>query len=177
MKRTFGYFLLGFLFVLIQTSLWPHLLPLTTRPDLIMVLVVYLGLSESHLHGGILAFLLGACLDAMAGSHQGLHGLTLLLLFYCIRFATDHLNTESSRLVLLMVGVGTLIYAGLQILFASFADAGAIWLQIVRVIVPQTLLNMFSAWLLLKLAPHLFRRLAPRSDLPTLRRMDKHYGA
>jgi rod shape-determining protein MreD len=133
-------------------------------------------LSESHLHGGLMAFLLGACLDAMAGSYHGLHGVTLLLLFYCIRFATDRLNTESSRLVLLMVGIGTLTYAGLQILFASFADAGPIWLQIVRVIVPQTLLNIVSAWLLLKLAPHLLRRLAPRSDLPTLRRMDKRYG-
>jgi len=176
MKRILGYLLLGYLSVLIQTAPWPQVMPLATRPDLILVLVVYLGLIETPLRGGVLAYLLGACLDAMAGSHQGLHGVTLLLLFYVVRFAADRFNTESSRLVLLMVGVGTLLYAGLQILFASFADAGPIWLQILRVIVPQTLLNMLAALLLLKLAPHLLRRLAPRSDLPTLRRMDKNYG-
>jgi rod shape-determining protein MreD len=177
MKRIIGYFLLGYLFVLLQTSLWPQLLPFAIKPDLILVLVVYLGLSEGHLNGGLLSFLLGACLDAMAGSHHGLHGVTLLLIFYSVRFVTDRLNTESSRLVLAMVGLGTLVDAGLQILFASFADAGAVWLQILRVIVPQTLLNICSAWLLLKLVPHLQRRLAPRSDLSTLRRMDKNYGS
>jgi rod shape-determining protein MreD len=176
MKRISGYFLLGFLFVLLQTSLWPQLLPSAIKPDLILVLVVYLGLSESHLSGGLLSFLLGACLDAVAGSHQGLHGVTLLLIFFGVRFATDHLNTESSRLVLLMVGLGTLVYAGLLVLFASFADAGALWLQVLRVIFPQTLLNICSAWLLLKLAPYLQRRLAPSSDLSTLRRMGKNYG-
>jgi rod shape-determining protein MreD len=177
MKRSPGYFVLGFLFVLIQTSLWPHLLPFETRPDLILVLVVYLALSESHLHGGILAYLLGACLDAMAGSHPGLHGVTLLLLFFCVRFAADHFNTESSRLLIIMVGFGSLFYAGLQVVFASFADAGAIWLPIVRVIVPQILLNIVSALVLLKLVPHLLRRHAPRSKLPILRRMDRNYGS
>jgi len=176
MKRTIGYFLLGFLFVLLQSSLWPHLMPTEARPDLILVLVVYLGLAEDHLTGGVLAFLIGTCLDAMAGSHPGLHGVTLLLLFYCIRFASDHFNTESTRLVLIMVGAGTLLYAGLQILFATFADAGAVWLQIFRVIVPQTLLNVASALLLLKLVPHLLRRLTPRSEPVTLRRMDRSYG-
>jgi rod shape-determining protein MreD len=177
MKRISGYFLLGFLFVLLQTSLWPQLLPSVIKPDLILVLVVYLGLCENHLSGGLLSYLLGACLDAVAGSHHGLHGVTLLLIFYAVRFATDHLNTESYRLVLTMVGLGTLVYAGLQILFASFADAGAIWLQILRVIFPQTLLNICSAWLLLKLVPYLQRRLAPSSDLPTLRRMGRNYGS
>jgi len=177
MKRTLGIFTLGFLFVLIQTSLWPHLLPFETRPDLILVLVVYLALSENHLSGGILAYLLGACLDAMAGSHPGLHGVTLLLLFFCVRFAADHFNTESSRLLIIMVGFGTLFYAGLQVVFASFADAGEIWLPIVRAIVPQILLNVVAALVLLKLVPHLLRRHVPRGNLATRRRKVRTHGA
>lgn len=177
MKRTLGYCLLGFLFVLLQTSIWPAVLPFATRPDLILVLVVYLGLSEGPLQGGMLAFLLGSCLDAMAGSHHGLHTVTLLVLFYSVRFTAVHFNTESSRLVLFMVGSGTFLYAGLLVLFASFADAGVIWQQLIRVILPQALLNILAAWLLIKLAPHLLRRLAPQSDLPTLRKMDRHYGS
>lgn len=177
MKRSLGYFLLGFLFVLLQTSILPVLLPFDPRPDLILVLVVYLGLSEDQLHGGILAYLIGSCLDAMAGSHPGLHAVSLLVLFYSVRFAAVHFNTESSRLVLFMVGSGTFLYAGLLVLFASFADAGAIWQPIFRVLLPQALLNVLAAWLLIRLAPHLLRRLAPQSDLPTLRRMDRNYGA
>lgn len=176
MRRLLGYSLLGLLFVLLQTALWPQLLPLSVKPDLILVLVVYLGLSESQLPGALFAFLIGSCLDAMAGSHPGLHGVTMLLLFVAVRYATDRFNTESSRLVLFMVCCGTFLNAGLQVLFASFADAGELWLEIVRVIFVQAIYNIIAAWLLLILVPPLQRRLAPTRDLPTLRRMGRTYG-
>jgi len=177
MKRIFSYFLLGYLFVLVQSTLWPALLPLSVKPDLLLMLIVYLGLSESHLRGALLTSLLAACLDAMAGSHPGLHGVTLLAVFFSVRFAADHFNTESSLLLLVMIGSGTLLHAGLQILFASFAEAGMVWWQILRALFPQLLLNLLTGLLLLQLVPRISRRLAPHRELPGLGRLDRRYGA
>jgi len=177
MKRVLSYFALGYLFVLVQSMLWPTLLSMSVKPDLLLMLIVYLGLSESHLRGALLTCALGACLDAMAGSHPGLHGVTLLIVFFSIRFATDRFNTESSLLLLFMVGIGTLLHAGLQILFASFADAGMVWWQILSSLGPQLLLNLLTALVLLRLVPWISRRIAPRSDLPGLSRLDRRYGS
>lgn len=176
MKRIGGLLLLGGLFVVFQSGFWPHLVGWQVKPDLILVLVVYIGLTESLLGGGLLVLFLGSSLDAVAGSHPGLHGVVLLLIFYVIRFVAGRFNTESSMLLLFMVACGTLLQAALLILFGSFAEAGGLWWEILRVFFPQVLLNLIAAWLLLWLAPWLQRRLAPQTELPGLKRLDQRHG-
>jgi len=177
MRRIVGYFALGYLFVLVQTALWPALTPFAVKPDLILMLVVYLGLSEPPLRGGVLALLLGACLDAMAGSHPGLHGVILTLVFFCVRLASMRLNTENALLLLFMIGCGTLLHAALLLLFGSFADAGPLWRQLPVTLSQQLLFNLLFALLLLKIAPRIQRRLVPQGELPPFNRLDRRYGA
>ena len=189
MKRILGYFLIGYLFVLLQSALWPALLPISVKPDLLLMhwVTATAGWRPGSAlqpagnvraaSGAALFGSLGACLDAMAGSHPGLHGVTLLIVFFTIRFSADHLNTESSLLLLFMVGVGTLLHAGLQALFSSFADAGMVWWQILRSLITQLLLNLLTALAILLGFPKLSPRVVRRSDLPAAGRLDRRYGS
>ncbi|ORJ62987.1 rod shape-determining protein MreD [Geothermobacter hydrogeniphilus] len=177
MKRILGLLLLGGFFALIQTVLWPQLFGWQARPDLILVLVVYVGLTESLLGGGLLVLLFGAGLDALSGSNPGLHMVVLLLVFDLVRFFVGRFNAENATLLLFMVACGTLVDAVLLLFFASFADPGPLGWEVVRQLAPQLLLNLVSAWLLLRLAPWLQRRLVPMAELPGLNRLDRRHGA
>ena len=177
MKRIVVYFLLGMLFVLVQTVIWPDLTPFRVKPDLILMLVVYIGLAEAPMRGGVLALLLGTCLDAMAGSHPGLNGVVLTLVFFFVRFTSARLNTENSLLLLFMIGCGTLLQGALLLLFGSFADAGPLWRQLPGTLIPQLLLNLLFALVLLRIVPRIQRRQGPQADLAGLHRLDRRYGA
>lgn len=178
MTRLVVYFSLGFVFLLLQTTVLPALLPLHFKPDLLLILVVYLGLNEGYVRGGSLAYVLGCLQDVFAAGYPGLYGLALLGVFLAVRGMAARLNTESSVLLLLLVGVGTLLQSAL-LLFALgfFADAGALWLIILKGLLPQILLNLLAAFLLIRMTLRLQRRFAPRLKLPGLRRLDRRYGA
>lgn len=178
MTRLVVYFSLGFVFLLMQTTVLPALLPLHFKPDLLLILVVYLGLNEGYVRGGSLAYVFGCLQDVFAAGYPGLYGLALLGVFLAVRGMVARLNTESSVLLLLLVGVGTLLQSAL-LLFALgfFADAGALWLIILKGLLPQIMLNLLAAFLLIRITLGLQRRFAPRLKLPGLRRLDRRYGA
>lgn len=176
MTRVFAYFLLGLAFLLLQTTLLPALLPLNFKPDLLLILVVYLGLNEGYVRGGALSYLLGCLQDVFAAGYPGLHGLSLLVTFFAVRGVVSRLNTESSALLLLLVAISTLLQA-LLLLFALgfFSAAGSLWMIVLKGILPQVLLNLAATFFLLKVATLLQRRLAPRHQVPGLRRLDRRY--
>jgi rod shape-determining protein MreD len=178
MTRPLVYFLLGFVFLVAQTTLLPALLPLHFKPELLLILVVYLGLNEGYVRGGALSYLLGCLQDVFAAGYPGLYGLAFLGTFLAVRGAVIRLNTESSVLLLLLVAAGTLLQNAL-LLFALgfFDDAGALWKIILKGLLPQVLLNVAAAFLLIKTTSWLQRRFAPRSKLPGLGRLDSRYGS
>ncbi len=175
MTRIGGYFALGYLFMVLQTAVLPWFFPFHFTPDLILVLIVYLGLNEGYLRGSLLAYLLGSLMDVFAGYYLGLYGLALLATFLAVRGAAGRLNTESSMLLLFMVFCGTLVEGLLLIILGSLADAGPLWLLIASRLGPQALLNLVAAWVLLRIAAGVQRRMAPRLQIPGLQRLDSRY--
>ncbi len=178
MRRVFFYFLVGFVFVLLQTAFFPRLLPFHLKPDLLLILVVYLGLNEDFVRGGCLSYALGCLQDAFAGHYLGLYGMALLAVFVTVRGTADRLNTESSVLLLLLVFGGTFLEGG--ILFFSlgfFADAGPMLPLFLKYLVPQALINLGAAILLLTVAFRLQRALPLGMEIPGLRRLNSRHGS
>lgn len=178
MTRVLAYFALGFVFILAQTAVVPQILPFHLKPDLLLVLIVYLGLNETYVRGGLLAYILGCLVDVYAGRYLGLHGLALLMTFLVVRGAAGRLNTESSVLLLFLVACGTALQGA--ILFLSlgfFADGGPPLLLFLGQLLPQALLNLAAALLLLQLTPKLQKLLAPRKDIPGLKHLNNRYGS
>ena len=168
------YFIIGLLCMLFQTMLFPRIFPIYLKPDLLLILVVYLGVNEDFGSGGILAYSFGALLDVFAGSFMGMYGLSFLVLFFSVRGAVSFFNSENPLLLLFMVFCGTLLEAAMLILLGFMAQVTDLWLIIIRWIVPQLVINVLVAYLLLFVATRLQRRF-PRLEIPGMNRLDDDY--
>lgn len=95
MRRIIFPLLLGVLFLTLQTT-WPATFFFRwIRPDLVLILILYLGLSSSPISGGILAFSLGYLMDLFSGNGFGLLAFSRPLLFYSAQLFKDRIYLES----------------------------------------------------------------------------------
>ena len=95
MKRIFFPLILGVLFLTVQTT-WLTLSPiLRIRPDIVLILTLYLGLSAPPISGGILVFFIGYLMDLFSGNGFGLYAFSRPILFYCAQLFKDRIYLES----------------------------------------------------------------------------------
>ncbi|RME38989.1 MAG: hypothetical protein D6794_04560 [Deltaproteobacteria bacterium] len=177
MKRAAGLILLGGLFALLQTVVWPRIIGWQVKPDLILVLAVYIGLTEKRLAGTLLVLLLGTFLDAVSGNQPWLHVIILLSILYSVYLLGSRLNTENMLLLHCLVAWATLIQVFLLAFLGPFADLAGFWREVLPGLFPQLVLNVLATALLLRLAPWLARRLAPGSVFPWLKQLERGHGA
>lgn len=81
MKKTLIYFILAVLFLIIESTLAQTILPPLLIPDVILIMVFYLGFHRVSIEGALITFILGYLADAFAGGIIGLSSFTLLLIF------------------------------------------------------------------------------------------------
>jgi len=94
-RRTVVLLCIGILFLTLQTTWLTFPYVQTVRPDLLLILTLFLGLFSSTISGGILAFLLGYLMDLFSGNGIGFFTLTRPLLFYGTQLFKDRLFLES----------------------------------------------------------------------------------
>ncbi len=132
--------------VLIQTSLAGHLGMLPAPPDIMTLLVVYLGLHHHTAGGAIGAFLLGYLLDTFSGSPPGLYCFALLLVFGSVGLLARRMWIENpiTRLAIAAAGlsVKTLVVATW---FAVAASARVPWPVLLRTLAAEALLGLLVA--------------------------------
>jgi rod shape-determining protein MreD len=175
MSRLLVYFALGFGCILLQTAFFPRLLPMYFKPDLLLILVIYLALNEGGGRAALLAYALGSLLDVFSGAWPGLFGLTLLVTYLAGRIAVRRLNTESSLLLLFMVLCCTFVHSAVLVFLAGFfAEAGSLGAIVLRRLPIQLALNLAAALVLLQAIAFLQRRY-PRLRIPALGRLDGRY--
>ena len=177
MNRLLIYFGCGLFFLLLQSTVIPWLLPSYLKPDLLLILLIYVGLNEKFRSGALLAYGLGCLLDVFTGHYLGLYGFVFLTLFFTTRIAVKWFNTESSMLLVTMVFWGTLA-EGALVMFALglFAEAGELYTLILVQLFPRAIVSCLVAEVILLLLNWLQRRLGPRWNIPGLNRLDDRYG-
>ncbi|MDD5223389.1 MAG: rod shape-determining protein MreD [bacterium] len=82
----------GWLFIVLQVSLFAFLPLGEARPDLLFFLVLYLGIEFGTLGGAILVFFLGYVLDLVSSSFFGLNSLLALLLFFGVSWVSRRVD-------------------------------------------------------------------------------------
>lgn len=178
MRGLIVYLLCGLLFMLLQTTIFPRFLPAGLRPDLLLILVIYLGLSESFLRAAFLTLLLGALQDVFCGTTLGLYATIQLIVFLSVRLFSDHLNIESRPLLLCLIAAGTLFQAALLGFFlTTFAEAGSILSILVADLPLKLLANLVSGWFLLVFFLKIQPLLGTRQGMAGLSYQSKHHGA
>ena len=168
------YALFGLAGLIIQTAVFPRIIPVQFKPDLILILIVYLAISEKYGSGGLFAFCIGLLYDVFAGSAFGMYGMILLLVFFSVRSTIDYFNAENPFLLLFLVACGTVLQAGLLILLGALAEAGALWQIVLQHFPGQLLANTVAAALLILAITYLQKRF-PRLVVPGMQRLDERY--
>jgi rod shape-determining protein MreD len=178
MKHLFVYLMVGLVFMLLQTTLLPRLLPLSLMPNLLLILVLYLGLSETFGRALLLCLILGLLQDSFSSTSLGLYGVVNLVIFLQVRLLSTRLSAESPSLLLLLVAGGTLVQAVLIGFFLTlFAEAGSV-LQILLPALPgQLLANLLAATGLLGILLVLQPQFGSRSGMAGLPHQSRHHGA
>lgn len=166
MIRVLALAVIALFFLVCQTTLLPALLPNYFKPELLLILTLYLCMTENFIRGALLAWGVGCLLDTCGGTHPGLHAAIYLILFILGRYALRALNTESPLLILFLVFCGSLLQTGLLILFGIFADLQGMLTLFAQRATFQASINVIAAYLLLALIAAAQRRLAPRLVVP-----------
>ncbi len=172
--RLLFYALFGLMGLVLQAAVLPHLVPLQFKPGLLLILVVYLGISEKAGFGAPLAYLFGLLFDVFAGAEPGRYGLLFLLLYFSVRGTIGFFNPENPLLLLFLVACGTLLESSLLIFLDGFFAAGTLWPIVLRALLPQLLVNVIAAGVLLLSVTWLQRRF-PRLRVPGMQRLDERY--
>ena len=159
----FSIFLLSaFLLGVLQSTLISLIFPSYLKPDLMIILVIFLGASFPLLSGAFLVLFCGLLYDAFSGGVLGLFAFVYLSIYFSLKILAKFLilgETLTFRVVLVAV---LMILQGLLLIFLPPAMGMGIvshlsW-PLLGWILPQVLVTCVASWPLFQL----FRRL----DLP-----------
>lgn len=177
MRSFFLYLLIGILFALLQSSVLPMFLAPNWRPNLILILIMYLGLSENLPRAIVAGLFLGAIQDSFCGPSLGLYILVYLIIVLATQLFSGQLNIESPLLFLLLIAGGTLAQNLLVGFFLTVLADTAPVLHILLPAIPQQLLaNLLFVLILLLLLFRFQRLFGYRSGLAGLIYQSKHHG-
>jgi len=108
--------LLGILFITLQATLLASPPIQRIRPDIVLILILYLGLTYPPISGGISAFVMGYLMDLFSGNTFGLYAFSRPLLFYIAQLFKGRFYLEGVPAQFIFVFIFALV-EGLLILF------------------------------------------------------------
>lgn len=145
--RTFAGALLFFLVILIlQITIVPAFIADPFKPNLLLVLVVYLGLRADHHGYAAAAYGVGLVHDAFTGLYLGLNGFAYLATFMLLHHLAERLYADRSSVLIFCVCVATAGVAMIHLVFLSlFLTAPGIYASILLNLPPQLAVNALVA--------------------------------
>ena len=132
--------------LLLQMTVLPRYLQDPFQPNLIIILVVYLGLKLPHRLAGLAAFSLGIVQDSFSGIYLGLHAFSYLCLYTLLSEVSDRLYTDNRALLVLVVFLATIVCALLNLLMlVIFSVSRGVYASLLPALIPQALVNALVA--------------------------------
>lgn len=132
--------------IVVQVSLFPVFLLPPFKPDLLLVIMVFIALRTSSEVGAPLAWLLGMLDDVFSGLYFGLNAASFLISFFAIKSMSDRLYADSAILfVLTVVGVTLAGFTLNLFLTVLFTSSPGIAYSMLSDLFPRILVNAFIA--------------------------------
>ncbi|QWV99154.1 rod shape-determining protein MreD [Geomonas nitrogeniifigens] len=132
--------------LLLQMTLLPRYLLDPFQPNLIIILVVYLGLKLPHRFAGVAVFALGLLQDSFSGIYLGLHAFSYLCIYTLLSELADRLYTDNRALFVLVVFIATIMSALLNLLLLLvFSVGNGLYASLLPALLPQALVNALVA--------------------------------
>ena len=135
--------------VVLQASVLPAYLDFHFRPDLLLIITVFVALRGSFQSGTPLAWILGLLKDVFSGLYLGLNAFTFLIIFLVIKSVSDRLYAESGFLFVVTVVAATLVcIIGNFLLLLMFTKTQGIAYSMSSALIPNLMINAFAASLI-----------------------------
>jgi rod shape-determining protein MreD len=132
--------------VVLQVSFLPVHLATPFKPDLLLIVMVFMALRGPIETGAPLSWLLGLLKDVFSGLYLGLNAFTFLIIFVVIKSISDRLYAESCELFVVTVGVASLTcVVADMLLLVMFTTTPAISYSMTSGLIPHLLANAFVA--------------------------------
>ncbi len=132
--------------IVIQASLLPVFIRPSFKPDLLLVIMVFIALRGSFRAGALLAWLLGMLGDVFSGLYLGLNAAAFLISFLVIKSVSDRLYADSAILFVLTVAGVTLAGFTFNLLLTiMFTESPGIAYSMFSDLIPRLLVNAFVA--------------------------------
>ncbi len=152
--RALSVWLLLFLGIVMQSTIFSHLELFGIRPDLVLLVTMSAGLLRGVLEGVLTGFVGGFMLDILHGQFLGLEALGKMAVGYAMGLVSTRIFKDNILVPLVMAGLGTLID---QVVFlfmgTSFGLNYYVWPGAFLVVLPMMLYNSL-------LAPLVYGRMA-----------------
>lgn len=126
MRRIVFPLFLGVIFITLQSTLLTSLPIQRIRPDIVLILTLYLGLFYPPISGGILALFMGFLMDLFSGNSFGLYTLSRPLIFYVAQFFKGRFYLEGVSSQFLFVFIFGLVEGLLILILLSALNPGPI---------------------------------------------------
>lgn len=148
MVQIFLTILVIYLLPILQSAIISELFPNFLKPDLMLILITYLGIYNSLLHGAIKILGSGLIYDSLSGSPFGLFLTIYLAIFFLIKLVERILILGETKLMQMSLLVSALIFQYLALPFLLFVLG--IWktyaLPKINWLWPQILVTCAFAW-------------------------------
>jgi rod shape-determining protein MreD len=133
-RRAFAIAVAGVLAMLLQTAIFPVLVPAGLAPNLLLVLVVYLGVHQFGAWGVLGAFVLGYFLDTFSGTLLGLHAFAFTALYLAVHHLARLLWTEGGLPAMLIVFAAACAHGLIALAWMSLVTAAgaSVWQHALR---------------------------------------------
>lgn len=102
----------------LQTSIFSAITLLGTKPELLLLIVVAIALTDGPMLGALAGFICGVVTDGVADLPQGISALTFTIAGYAVGSARAQMSTPSAWLPMGMVAATTFLTIGLYGVFA-----------------------------------------------------------
>jgi len=138
----FGFLLLGIVFLSLQTTILNFSPYIPVKPDLIIIMVAYLGIFQGPVRGIFLAAILGYLTDTLSGGITGLFTFLRILTFFLTKLASENLYLKSAlsqTILIIMLSIidGILLLLTLYV----FSSVENLWIFVARFLPIQAILT------------------------------------
>ena len=144
MKWFFYPFLAGLLLLTFQATLLASLPIHRIRPDVVLILILFLGFSYPTVLGGLIAFSLGFLLDLFSGNSFGLYTFTQPLIFFVAQLFRRHFYWKGFSFQFLFVFIFALLEGGLILLLVSGLNPSPfhnLYTSVIADLLPQSIVT------------------------------------
>ena len=162
MLKPLKLFLTTVLVVILQVSFLPACLEDPFRPNLMIIMICSIALhGSSTFMGAVYSYFAGLLIGSFSGFHFGLSGISYLLIFLLLNRLSAQLYTESIPLITTAVFAACLLDAFVTVVMTLlFTPEPAVYLSILKNLIPQTLITSLVTYLLFTTLMLLRRRFA-----------------